>query len=198
MSGQRTASWWRTVAASMLPLLLLGCAFVGPSGAHAQASVLPAEPLAGIYMGELAGYQAGSSLGFRLRDTAITEQVFRRAEGDERGLIWTAQFTSQWALTADQLDRWSAQAIGHLADGLEANVRLAGWERLAASDIGDQRVAYRYTLASPGGAPVGEATIVVFARGEQVALAGAGAVGTRVPIDASALARVLDTAASGG
>jgi len=193
MYGRTWRRWWSAVAASLMPLLLLGCSFAGPPNALAQASVALAEPLAAIPTGNLAGYQPGGSLGFSLRDTAIAEQVYRRADGAERGLVWAAQFTSRWSLNEDQLDRWSAQAIGHLTDGLDSSVRLAGWERLA-SDAGDQRVAYRYQLATPSGAPAGEATIVVFARGDQVGLTGTATLGGRPPGDATALARAHDGA----
>src|SRR5687767_14212341 len=193
MYGRTWRRWWSMVAASLMPLLLLGCAFAGPPRALAQASVALAEPLAAIPTGNFAGYEPGGSLGFSLRDTTIAEQVYRRAEGSERGLVWAAQCTSRWALNEDQLDRWSAQAIGHLTDGLDASVRLTSFERLA-SDAGDQRVAYRYQLATASGAPAGEATIVVFARGDQVGLTGTATLGGRPPVDATALARALDGA----
>jgi hypothetical protein len=194
---RRTVGYWgRVLVASLLPLALLGCSFVGPGGVFAEERLAPAEPLASLRLDTLEGYAPSGSLGFRLRETPITEQVYRRVQGDERGLIWVAQFTSRWPLTEDQLDRWSAQAIGHLADGLGPNVRLAGWEQLA-SDVGDQRVAYRYRLATASGAPLGEATIIVFARGNQVGISGTAAIGTRVPVDAAALARALDAATRG-
>src|SRR5688572_9310866 len=66
MSGQVIGHWWRTVAVSMLPLLLLGCSFVGPTS-------IGAEPLFGVIVGDLSGYEPVGSLGFRLRDTAIAE-----------------------------------------------------------------------------------------------------------------------------
>jgi hypothetical protein len=139
----------------------------------------------------------GISLGFTLRDTAIQERLERRGAGAERDVVWSAEFTSRWTLNADQLDRWSAQAVGLIADQL-GDVRLAGYERLEAADVGDQRVAYRYQLASPSGQPVGEATIVVFARGDRVGMTATGAVGTRAPVDAASLARVLDAAPARG
>jgi hypothetical protein len=196
MHGRTRRRWWGAVATSVLSLVLLGCSFVDSSTALVPPSEALAEPLVGIRVGDLAGYEPAGSLGFRLRDTPIVERVYRRVEGAERGLIWTAQFASRWPLTEDQLDRWSAQAIGHLADGLEASVRLAGWERLAADDIGEQRVAYRYRLATPSGTPAGEATIVVFARGDQVGLTGTAVISGRLPLDASDLARALDGALS--
>jgi hypothetical protein len=55
-----------------------------------------------------AGYRPGGTLGFTLRETAISEHLARRVEGDERGLLWSAEFTSRWPLTESQLDRWSA------------------------------------------------------------------------------------------
>jgi hypothetical protein len=51
-------------------------------------------------------------------------------------------------------------------------------------------VAYRYVLARDG-VPDGEATIVVFAQGDQVGLTSAATVGGRAPIDASTLARAI-------
>jgi hypothetical protein len=191
MTRRVARGWWQTVAASVLPLLLLGCSFVGPTGAHAQASFVVAEPPSGIRMADFGGYQPIGSLGFRLLDTTIAEQAYRRVESGERGLVWTAQFTSQWPLTEDRLDRWSAQAIGNLADGLGPGVQLGGWERLP-SDVGDQRVAYRYRLTSADGASLGEATLVVFARGSEVGITGTAGLNSSPPVDATALARALD------
>ena len=197
VQNRRAMAGWRWVAAGALPLFLLGCSFVGPMGAMAQERTLD-RPLPGIRLDHLAtGYEAGGTLGFALRETTIAEQLYRRTTGAERGVIWSAQFVSRWPLNEGQLDRWSAQAIGLLTDELGAGVQLAGWERLDASDVGDQRVAYRYTLASSQGERLGEATIVVFARGDQVGLAGEAAIGGRSPIDAAGLARVLDGRASG-
>ena len=199
MSERLWARTWRLAAVSLLPLLLLGCSFVNPSGALAQERMALAPPPAGIRVDSLpVGYQAGGTLGFTLRETPIQEQVYRRNVGAERGLLWSAQFVSRWPLDEAQLDRWSAQAIGLIADGLGNDVRLAGWERLDASDVGDQRIAYRYQLANASGVPLGEATIVVFARGDQVGMAGTGAIGTQVPVDAASLARALDGAARRG
>ena len=97
-----------------------------------------------------------------------------------------------------ELDRWSAQVIGLLSDEMGSDVRLGGWERLGAADVGDSRVAYRYALVTSSGAPVGEATIVVFARGDEVGLSGTAAVGSRPPIDGVGLARLMDTRAGQG
>jgi hypothetical protein len=121
----------------------------------------------------------------------VEEQLYRPADGTERALLWRAAFVSRWPLTVDQLERWSAQAIGLLADGLGPDVQLAGWERLDATDIGERRVAYRYQLRTTRGDGAGEATIVVFSRGEAVGLTGAAAIGTHTPVDAASLARVL-------
>ncbi|HZS02938.1 MAG TPA: hypothetical protein VFE37_29785 [Chloroflexota bacterium] len=140
----------------------------------------------------------GGSLGFRLPDTPMREQLQRHGMGTERDLVWTAEFTSRWQLNQDQLDRWSAQAVGLIADQLGSDVRLAGYERLDASDVGELQVAYRYQLTSASGQPVGEATIVVFARGDRVGMTGTGAIGTRAPADAASLARVLDATAARG
>jgi len=181
----------------MIPLLLLGCGLVQPTGARAQEHLSFAALPASLTVENVgAGYQAGGSLGFTLRDTAIQEQLYRRDGGADRGLVWSAEFVSRWRLDEDQLERWSAQAIGLLADGLGSDVRLAGYSRLDASDVGDQRVAYRYQLATASGQPVGDATIVVFSRGEEVGITGTAAVGTRAPVDAASLARTLDTATS--
>jgi hypothetical protein len=141
---------------------------------------------------------AGMSLGFTLRDTAIREQLQRYGAGTERSVEWSAEFTSRYDLNAGQLDRWSAQAIGLIADQLGGDVRLAGYERLDASGVGDQQVAYRYQLVSASGQPVGEATIVVFARGDRVGMTATGAIGTRAPTDAASLARALDTSTARG
>ena len=59
-------------------------------------------------------------------------------------------------------------------------------------------MAYRYQLATSGGQPLGEATIVVFSRGDQVGLTGAAAIGTSAPVDATSLARALDTSSARG
>ena len=172
-------------------LLLLGCSTVGPTGARERPA--PDRPVGGSPLDHPpAGYQAGGTLGFALHDTSIQEQLYRRADSAERGLLWSAQFVSRWPLNEDQLDRWSAQVIGLVVDELGADVRLAGWERLEARDIGAQRVAYRYTLTTSSGDDLGEATIVVFARGDQVGLTAAAAIGTRSPIDAAGLARGLN------
>ncbi len=131
----RLAQAWRLVALALLPFALLGCSFAGPGGVFAQEPMALAEPAAGMRIERPSGYEPGDSLGFRLRDTSIAEQVFRRDAGGEHGLVWTAQFTSRWPTTPDQLDRWSAQAIGHLTDGLGTPVRLDGWERLSATGL---------------------------------------------------------------
>jgi hypothetical protein len=182
-----------------VPLLLLGCSFARPSGALAQEhQALAAIPASLGLDGGASGYQAGGTLGFRLIDTPIQEQLYTRSAGSERGVLWSAEFVSHWPLDEGQLDRWSAQAIGLLADALGNDVRLAGYDRLDASDIGDQRVAYRYQLATADGQPLGDATIVVFARGDQVGLTGSGGVGARAPVDAASLARTLDRGATRG
>ena len=111
--------------------------------------------------------------------------------------MWSAEFTSRWRLDEGQLERWSAQAIGLMADDLGGDVRLAGYERVNATDVGEQRVAYRYQLATATGQALGDATIVVFSRGDQVGLTGTAAIGTRAPVDAASLARALDTTARG-
>ncbi len=85
-----------------------------------------------------------------------------------------------------------------IADGLGADVRLAGWEQLNASDVGEQRVAYRYRLATPSDELLGEATIVVFSRGNTVGLSGSATVGGRAPIDGLGLARLMDAQAGQG
>jgi hypothetical protein len=199
MGGQTLGQWARLAAMSMLPVLLLGCSFVQPTDARAQEHLSLAPALASLTVESLgAGYQAGGSLGFTLRDTVIQEQLYRRNAGADRGLVWSAEFVSRWRLDEDQLDRWSAQAIGLLADSLGNDVQLAGYDRLNASDVGDQRVAYRYQLATASGQPLGDATIVVFARGEQVGLTATAAIGSRAPVDAASLARTLDTNSSRG
>jgi hypothetical protein len=199
MTGQTIGRWARMAAGSMLPLLLLGCSFVQPAGARAQEHLSLAPAAASLPIGTApAGYQAGGSLGFTLRDTTIQEQLFRRSAGAEHGLLWTAEFTSRWRLDEGQLERWSAQAIGLIADGLGSDVQLAGYQRLDAPDVGEQRVAYRYQLATASGQLLGDATIVVFSRGDQVGLTGAAAIGTRAPVDATSLARTLDTGGARG
>jgi hypothetical protein len=199
MSGRTIGRLARTAGASVLPLLLLGCSFVQPAGARAQEHRALAPAAASLAVENApAGYQAGGSLGFTLRDTPIQEQLYRRSAGAEHGVVWTAEFTSRWRLDEGQLDRWSAQAIGLIADALGGDVQLAGYERLDAADVGEQRVAYRYRLATASGQPLGDATIVVFSRGNQVGLTGTAAIGTPAPVDATSLARTLDTSTARG
>ena len=193
MSGQR-GTRWQWLAASMLLWLAVG--FSAAPAAQAEESVARESRANTPLETVTAGYRMAAPLGFRLVDTSIGEQVYRRADGSGPALLWTAQFSSRWALTDDQLDRWSAQAIGLLVDGLaadaSADVRLAGWERLSASDVGDRRIAYRYALATAQGQPMGEATLIVFARGSEVGISGAAALGAGSPLDATQLARLLD------
>ncbi|HLH23210.1 MAG TPA: hypothetical protein VK066_11845 [Chloroflexota bacterium] len=182
------------VGAALVVLLAAWLAQV----ACAQAEDWPARaPRASGRVGSLPGYQAAAPLGFRLIDTRVDEQVYRRADGAGEGLVWSAAFTSRWALSADQLDRWSAQAISLLADGLVAEVQLGAYERLDASDVGEQRVAYRYQLLAADGIPVGEARLVVFARGAEVGVSGTATTGATAPLDAIALARGLDSELAG-
>jgi hypothetical protein len=180
----------RQLAMAAVMALGIGAGTLSPlAGSVVQAA--PADQQA-------VSYNASGTLGFTLRDTAIQEQLRRDGAGAERGLAWSAEFTSRWELDQAQLDRWSAQAIGLIADELGGDVRLAGYERLDASGVGEQQVAYRYQLASANGQAVGEATIVVFSRGDRVGMTGTGAIGTRAPVDAASLARVLDSGASRG
>ena len=198
MSGLMLRIWRQAFGLSTLSLCLLGCTFLPPRGVLAQERVVPSQHAANVRFDQLAvGFQPGGSLGFTLRDTQIDEQLYRREAPGQRAVLWTARFESRWPTTADQLDRWSAQVIGLLADQVGPNVRLAGWERLDASDIGDERVAYRYRLATPAGEPLGEATVVVFACGARVGLTGTAAVGAQLDIDASVLARALLAATPG-
>jgi hypothetical protein len=185
-SRPRLAGW--------LPLLLLGSGILPAPAAAAQEQAPREPPPASIRLDSLAtGYARGESLGFALHDTTLDEQLYRRDQGAERGVLWSARFVSRWALTEDQLDRWNAQVIGLLADAVGSDVRLGPWERLGATDVGEQRVAYRYLLVTPSGIPAGEATVVVFSRGDEVGLSGTAAVGTRLPLGAVALARLMDT-----
>jgi len=170
-------------------LLVLGCA--APPTLHAAAQQLPASSVRVDAL--TADYRPGGSLGFSLRDTALDEQLYRRDQGAEQGLLWSARFVSRWAPTEDQLDRWNAQVAGLLIDALGDDVRLGGWERLYVDNLGDRHVAYSYALVTSGGAPLGQATIVVFARGDTVGLSGSAAVGSGPPLSAVALARLLDS-----
>jgi hypothetical protein len=182
----------RLLLVGWLPLLVIG-SLVLAAPASAQEGAPRVQP-ASVRLESIAtDYQRGGSLGFALRDTVLDEALYRRAQGNEQGLLWSARFVSRWALTDDQLDRWSAQVIGLLADQLSADVRLGGWERLAASDVGDLRVAYRYALVTASGTPLGEATVVVFCRGDEVGLSATAALGADSPIDGVSLARLMDT-----
>jgi hypothetical protein len=196
MYGHR--GWFRLLG-RLLPLLLLGSTALSMTP-FANAQQAPREtPSFSLRLDSLAvGYQRGGSLGFALRDTVVDEVLYRRDEGGERGVLWGARFVSRWPLTEDQLDRWSAQVIGRLADALGNDVRLASWERLDAADIGERRVAYRYRLVTASAERGGEATLVVFARGEEVGLSGTAALGGRIPIDAVAMARLMDPEAGRG
>jgi hypothetical protein len=198
MRGQRFAIGYRAAAIALLSVVLLGQAVAQTSRAQASESPLGERRLTGVQLDHLTlGYRPGGTLGFSLRDTAIDEQLYRRVYADEREVLWSAGFVSQWPLNEDQLDRWSAQVGGLVVDSIGPNVRLAGWERLQANDIGDQRIAYRYMLADANGRRLGEATIVVFARGNEVGITAAAAVGTQAPLDATGLARLLDAGPSG-
>jgi hypothetical protein len=194
MYGHSGSGAWgrRTLLAGLLPLLVLGSlVLAAPAAAQERA---PRVQPASVRLESIAtGYQRGGSLGFTLRDTALDEALYRRAQPNEQGLLWSARFVSRWALTDDQLDRWSAQVIGLLTDELSGDVRLGGWERVAASDVGDLRVAYRYTLVTSSGTPLGEATVVVFCRGDEVGLSGTAAMGASSPIESVSLARLMDT-----
>jgi hypothetical protein len=178
---------WRAVAVLGL---LLG-AWLGPvAGARAEEPAREARASVGV--AGAPGYAVAAPLGFRLVDTRVDEQVYRRTDGVGDGVAWSMAFTSRWALTADQLDRWSAQAITLLAEGLGTDVQLGPYERLEPADVGELRVGYRYQLLSAAGARVGEAALVLFARGAEVGVSGAATTGTLTPLDAVALARALD------
>ena len=195
MDGHSDRGAWgrQMLLAGLLPLLLLGCSVLPPA-AHAQDRAPREQAPASVRLESIAtGYQRGGSLGFALRDTALDEQLFRRSQGAEQGVLWSARFVSRWTLSEDQLDRWSAQVIGLLADEVGGDLQLGGWERLSAGDLGDRRVAYRYLLVTSSGTPVGEATVVAFSRGDEVGLTGTAMVGTRAPIDGVGLARLMDT-----
>ncbi len=191
-SGAQGHRW---LLGRLLPLLTIGT-LVLAAPVRAQEGV-PRGPSASVRLAGIAtGYRLGGRLGFVLRDTALEEAVYRRRQGPEQGLLWSARFVSRWPLTEDQLDRWSAQVIGLLADQLSEAVRPDGWQRLAADDIGEVRVAYRYTLVPANGTPPGEATVVVFGRGAEVGLSATAALGADSPIDGVALTRLMDTAGS--
>jgi hypothetical protein len=195
MKRQARIGRWSGVVAGVL--LVLGTACAGTGGVWADERPSRQQPASVRLDSILPGYRLGGSLGFRLIDTAIDEQLYRRGEPGAQDLVWSARFDSRWPLTEDQLDRWSAQVSGLLLDGVGADVRLAGWERLALPDVGDLRVAYRYTLATPAGERVGEATTVAFARGTQVGLTGVATTSGQPPVDAATVARLLDTTAAG-
>jgi len=199
MSERARGSWRRALVSGLLPLVLVGGALVQAPGAAAQERAAAADrPVASLRLDSVAnGYTLGGSLGFVLRETPLAEQLYRRTELGSPSLLWTAQFTSRWALTDDQLDRWSAQVSGLVVDALGADVRLADWERLNGSDLGDRSIAYRYTLATAVGQPVGEATVLVFAQGDQVGLTASAALGSPAPIDASGLGRLMAASSRG-
>jgi hypothetical protein len=137
MRGHGLASWRRVVVGAVLSCALFGQAAAGAPGALATESIPVERPVSGIRLDYLAwGYRAGGTLGFALQATPLDEQPYRRADGSERGVLWSAEFASRWLLSEDQLDRWSAQVGGLVADGLEPGLRLSGWERLPAHDFG--------------------------------------------------------------
>jgi hypothetical protein len=178
----------RRLYLALAGLLLLGCA--APLAPPLAAQQLPASS---VRLDALAAdYHPGGSLGFSPRDTALDEQLYQREQGAEQGLLWSARFVSRWSLTEDQLDRWSAQVVGLLTDALGGDVRLGGWERLRVDSLGDRHVAYSYALVTSSGAPLGQATVVVFTRGDTVGLSGSAAIGSGPPIGAVALARLMD------
>ena len=198
----RIGNQWPRIAAGLV--LLLGVSLGLTPTAQAQEALARAERVRARLEPLMPSYQTSSPLGFRLIDTPVEERVARQVSGTGQRLLWSAWFTSRWALTEDQLDRWSAQAIGLLLDGVVERpglidptavvaVQLADWERLDVPDIGDRRIAYRYTLATAHGDRVGEASLVVFARGGEVGITGAGTIGLDSSVDALALARALDT-----
>ena len=113
MYGHSGSGAWgrRTLLGGLLPLLVVGSlVLAAPAGAEERA---PRVQTATVRLESMAtGYQRGGSLGLALRDTVTDEVLYRRARGNEQGLLWSARFVSRWALTDDQLDRWSAQVIG--------------------------------------------------------------------------------------
>src|SRR5437764_9700788 len=102
MRGHDGRRGLRAVAA----LGLLLAAWLGPVACAQAQEHAAREPRASGRVGSLPGYQPAAPLGFRLVDTRVDEQVYRRADGAGEGLVWSASFTSRWALSADQLDRW--------------------------------------------------------------------------------------------
>lgn len=182
--------WRRVLTMGLLPATLLGCTLGAGRALPSVGNALA--PFSDAVLARLTvGYEPGGSLGFALLDTPLEERLYRRVDGEARQVLWVARFVSRWPLTEAQLDRWSAQVTGHLADQLGPDLGLAGWERLAADDLGDRRVAYRYRLAARDGLATGELTHVVLARGAEVWLLGTAARATTLPIAAPDLARLL-------
>jgi hypothetical protein len=192
MQSQQRKGWshLRLAVACCAGLSLLTCASV--ESTSAQGPVAQEQPAAASRLAWPEGsYTGGGTLGFRLIDTPVEEQLYRRSAQGEQGLMWLAHFGSRWPLNEDQLDRWSAQVAGLVIAALGPDVRLDNWVRLDASEVGEQRVAYHYLLASASGERLGEATIVVFAVGTEVGLTTAAGIGIHPPANAAALARRL-------
>src|SRR5262245_24560379 len=126
---------WPRLAAGLV--LLLGLSLGIAPSAQAQEHVARDQRVRARLEPLMPSYQASGPLGFRLIDTPVEERVARQISGSGQRLLWSAWFTSRWALTEDQLDRWSAQAIGLLLDGVAERpgtvdpsataVQLAGW-----------------------------------------------------------------------
>ena len=91
MGEQMTQRWPRSLVLGLFTLLLVGCSFVPARGAQAQERLAPVQQPAGIRVEGLAvGFQPGGSLGFSLRETTIAEQLLRRDQAGERGMLWSA------------------------------------------------------------------------------------------------------------
>src|SRR4029450_7226708 len=99
MNERVTAIWQRVVAFGLLPFLLLGCSIMQAPGAAAQARTAIDRQGATLGIDLLpSGYTAGGRLCCRLIDTSIQEQLYRRADRTDRGLLWSAHFVSRWRL----------------------------------------------------------------------------------------------------
>jgi putative flippase GtrA len=183
----------RLASISLLAALLVG-SLAAPSVAWSmEGTTLPTSPPSGLQLDDLVvGYRRGGSLGFALRDTVVDEDLYQRAEGAERVVVWAARFTSRWLLSENQLDRWSAQVIGLATDALGADVYIDGWTRLEIDKCGDHAIAYSYRLTTQSNAPAGEATIVALATGDTVLLGAVASVDPNWLSDSPVLGRLMD------
>ena len=118
MYGQSGSGAWgrRMLLAGLLPLLVLGSLlFAAPAAARSGRRACSRERPAREHRD---GLPAGRQPRLRAAGHGAGRGAVPPRAGQREGLLWSARFVSRWALTDDQLDRWSAQVIGLLTDEL--------------------------------------------------------------------------------